>query len=92
MAPSRRMSNVSIMSENLFSVVRTARTAIEADLCVMALRNAGFHPLDLDTAGHFSIGGADIAFKVRVPTEELESAQAFLSDLEDAAPEGMPTP
>jgi hypothetical protein len=92
MAPIRRMSNVSFMSENLFSVIRTARTAIEADLCVMALRNAGFHPLDLDTAGHFSIGGADIAFKVRVPTEELESARAFLSDLEEAAPEGMPTP
>jgi hypothetical protein len=79
------------MSEHFFSVIRTARTVIEADLFVMALRNAGFHPLDPDTAGHFSIGGADIAFKVRIPTEELDSARTFLAELDDPDLPGAPT-
>lgn len=71
------------MTPSEFSVVRTARTAVEADLLISALRSADFHPRELETSGHFSIGGADISFRIQVPTTELDAAHEFL-DLYDA--------
>jgi len=76
------------MSDSTFTVVRSARTAIEADLLIAALRSADFHPLDLNTSGHYTIGGADIAFRVRIPTTELVAAQEFLGLYEAAAVSG----
>lgn len=61
-----------------FSVVRTTRTAIEAELLIAAMRCEGLHPLDLETAGHFSLAGADVSFHIQMPTAELVAAGEFL--------------
>jgi hypothetical protein len=68
-----------------FSVVRTATTAVEADLIISALRAGGFHPTELSTSSHFSIAGAAISYAVEVPSEELAAAQEFLSSFESEA-------
>lgn len=47
-------------------------------MLIAALRGQGLHPLDLETAGHFSLAGAEIAFQVQVPTVELGAACEFL--------------
>lgn len=75
------------MAEESFPVVRTTRTVIEADMLVMALRQAGFHPLELQTFGHVFIGGADIDFKVRVPFDESAAVREFLAGFDAAAAE-----
>lgn len=74
------------MNTPTFSVVRTARTAIEADMLIAQLRTSGLHPLDLQTASHISLGGADVSFHVEVPTEELEAAREVL--VSGDAPQG----
>jgi hypothetical protein len=66
------------MNTPAFSVVRTTRTAIEADLLIAAMRSEGLHPLDLQTAGHFSLAGMDVSFHIQIPTAELPATQAFL--------------
>jgi len=66
------------MNTRAFSVVRTARTAIEAEVLISVLRGAGLHPQELDTAGHFSLAGADVSFHVEVPTNELSAATELL--------------
>lgn len=71
-------SSVSFMPEDSFPVVRTTRTVVEADMLVMALKQAGFHPLEPQTFGHVFIGGADIDFKLRVPAEESAAVREFL--------------
>ncbi len=67
------------MTTPAFSVVQTARTAIEADVLISALRSAGLNPLDLNTASNISLGGTDIAYRVQVPTEELTAARELLA-------------
>ena len=47
-------------------------------MLIAALRGQGLHPLDLETAGHFSLAGAEIAFQVQVPTVEVGAAREFL--------------
>jgi hypothetical protein len=69
-----------------FSVVRTTRTAIEAGMVIAALRSQGHHPLDLETAEHFSLAGAEIAFRVQVPTGEMAEARQFLDTLDASSP------
>ena len=71
------------MNTSAFSVVRTTRTAIEADLIIAVLRSHGLHPLDLRTASNFSFGGADISYKVEVPTTEAKAAKEFLQALDN---------
>lgn len=66
------------MDTPAFTVVKTARTAIEADMLIGVLRSAGLHPLDLDTTSHFSIAGADVSFHIEVPTSEVGAAKALL--------------
>ena len=66
------------MNTPAFSVVRTTRTAIEADLLIAAMRSEGLHPLDLQTAGHFSLAGTDVSFHIQVPTAELAEVGEFL--------------
>ena len=73
------------MSTPTFTTVRTARTQVEAGLLVSLLQQAGLHPLDLDTAGHFSLAGADIDYSVRVPTDELAEAREILSEYDRTA-------
>jgi hypothetical protein len=72
------------MNTPAFSVVRTARTAIEAEVLISVLRGAGLHPQELDTAGHFSLAGADVSFHVEVPTSELSAATEFLKSHDDS--------
>lgn len=69
------------MNTPAFSVLKTTRTAIEAEMLIAALRSAGLHPRDLDTASHFSFAGVDISYHVEVPTAELEAAREFLKTL-----------
>lgn len=69
-----------------FSVVRTTRTAIEADLLIAVLRSEGFHPRDLETAGHFSLAGADVSFHVQVPDGEQAAVTEFLRAYDESSP------
>jgi len=71
------------MSASAFSVIRTTRTAIEADLLIAVLRSNGLHPLDLNTAAHFSFAGTDVSYHVEVPTPEAKEAKKFLQALEN---------
>lgn len=73
------------MNTPAFSVARTTRTAIEADLLISALRSEGLHPLDLQTAGHISLGGADVSYHIQVPTSELDQVAEFLKAYDESA-------
>ena len=66
------------MSTPAFTVVRTARTAVEAEMMIAALRAAGLHPVDLNRSSHFTLAGADVSFHHEAPTEEAEEARDFL--------------
>jgi hypothetical protein len=72
------------MNNPAFSVVRTVRTAVEADMLIAFMRSAGLHPLDLVTSSHISLAGADIAFHIEVPTDELNQAREFLGSQDDS--------
>jgi hypothetical protein len=67
------------MTAPAFTVVSTARTAAEADMLISALRGAGLHPVDLSTSPHFSLAGAEIPFRIEVPTSEAGEARELLS-------------
>ncbi len=67
------------MSTPTFTTIRSVRTQAEAALLISLLREAGFHPLDIDTAGHYSLAGADIDYTVRVPTAEAAEAKAVVT-------------
>jgi hypothetical protein len=69
------------MDKPPFTTIRTARTAIEADLLMSALRCEDLHPLELNTFGHFSLAGADISYQIQVPSEEAEKAREILESL-----------
>lgn len=71
-----------IMYTPAFSVAQTSATAIDADLRIAALRSAGFHPLDLDTASNFTMAFTDIAYRISVPTDELSAAKDFLNSFD----------
>jgi hypothetical protein len=68
------------MNTPAFTVIRTTRTAIEADLIVSFLRSAGMHPVDFSISPHFSLGGAEGSFPIEVPTTEAKSASDLLKD------------
>jgi len=72
------------MNTPAFSVVRTVRTAVEADMLITFMRSAGLHPLDLNTSSHFSLAGADIEFPIAVPSAELNLAREFLRSHDDS--------
>ncbi len=74
------------MNTPAFSVVRTVRTAFEADMLVAFLRTEGLHPIDINTSAHFSLAGAEIDFPIEVPTEELEAARELLKGYDHSAP------
>lgn len=74
------------MSPSEFTVLRTTRTAIEADLLISALQSAGLNPEDLRASGHVISGGADFSYAVRVPTSELKEAREILTALESDGP------
>jgi hypothetical protein len=65
-----------------FSVVRTARTATEANLIIAVLRSHGLHPLDLRSSSHFTLDGSDTTYKVEVPAAEAKAAKEFLEALD----------
>jgi len=67
-----------------FSVVQTARTAIDADLRIAALRSAGFHPLELNTAASLSAYGAEQFYHIEVPTDEVNAARELLRSFDDS--------
>ena len=66
------------MDTPAFATVRTARTLMEADVIMTALRSAGLNPVEQGMAGHFSLAGSDIEYPVHVPTEELDAAREVL--------------
>jgi hypothetical protein len=66
------------MSDQAFTTVRTARTEAEAGLLLSVLQQSGLHPLELGTAGHYTLAGADIEYSVQVPTEEAAEAREVL--------------
>ena len=68
------------MSAPTFTIIRTVRTHAEAGLLVSILQQAGLHPMELDTASNFSIGGAEIDYAVRVPNSEATEAREILSE------------
>ncbi len=74
------------MSTSEFTVLRTTRTAIEADVLISALQSAGLNPEDLRASGHVISGGADFSYAVRVPTSELREAREILTALESEGP------
>jgi len=71
-----------MMNTPAFTVIRTTRTAIEADLIVSFLRGAGLHPVDFSFSPHFSLGGTEIPFPIEVPTTEIDAAKDLLKDYE----------
>ena len=71
------------MNTSAFTVVRTTRTAIEADLLIAVLRSHGLHPLDLQTTSNFTLGGDDNSYNVEVPTAEAKEAKEFLQALDN---------
>lgn len=69
------------MSSEAFTIIQTTRTAVEADALVCALAAAGFHPLELETASHFSLAGVEGSYSVKVPSGEANAAREFLLSL-----------
>ena len=67
------------MSTQAFTRVRSARTQVEAGLIISILRQSGLHPLELGTAGHYSLAGVDVDYSVQVPTDEAEEARNVLT-------------
>lgn len=67
------------MNSTTFKTVKTARTAIEADLMISALRAAGLHPVELSMSSHFSVAGVDISYPIQVPVAEVEPARELLT-------------
>ena len=57
-----------------------SRNIGEVWLIISLLKDNGYHPLELQTAPHVSIAGADIIYYVQIPDEEFESAKKFLKD------------
>jgi hypothetical protein len=66
------------MDTPAYTVVRTARTEMEADRVVAALMSAGFHPADLEASSHFEFAGEEAAFRIEVPAGEANAASEFL--------------
>jgi hypothetical protein len=73
------------MKAPTFTTVRTARTLIEADMLSAMLRQEGLHPLELSTAAHFSLAGAEIEYPIQVPTPETAMAREILGSYDSAA-------
>jgi hypothetical protein len=73
------------MNTPAFSVVRTVRTAVEADMLITFMRSDGLNPLDINTSAHFSLAGAEIEFPIQVPTTELNAARELLKGYDDSA-------
>ena len=66
------------MNNSSFAVVRTTRTAVEADMMIAALRATGLHPLELNTWAHCTLIGGDQSYYIEVPKSELSEATALL--------------
>ncbi len=73
------------MNAPTFTTVRTARTLIEADMLSAVLRQEGLHPLELGTAAHFSLAGAEIEYPIQVPTAEMVAARKILESCDGDA-------
>ncbi len=73
------------MNTPAFSVVRTVRTAVEADMLITFLRSEGLHPIDINTSAHFSLAGAEIEFPINVPTGELDAARELLKGYDSSS-------
>ena len=63
------------METPAFTTVAKVRTLAEADMLATVLCIAGLHPVEQGTFGHFSLAGADIEYRVEVPTEEADAAR-----------------
>ena len=75
------------MQTPAFTTIASVRTLAEADMLAAVLRTAGLHPVEQGTFGHFSLAGADIQYRVEVPTEEADAAREALQtqDASDAS-------
>lgn len=52
-----------------------------AGLIVSQLQEVGLHPMDISTAGHVSLGGAEQYYYIAVVEEEAAKAKEALIDL-----------
>ena len=68
--------------ETNYTTIKTAQTAMEADMILSALRAAGLHPVELSLSPHFSLVGMNISFPIEVPTSETEAAREILDSYE----------
>lgn len=73
------------MNTPAFTTVRSARTQAEAGLYISLLQQAGLHPLELGTYGHWSLAGVDIDYSVQVPSDEAEEAREVLKSCDSNA-------
>ena len=55
-------------------------------MLIAVLQSAGLHPLELETSSHFSLAGADVSYRIEVPTSEVSEAQEFLKSNDDSIP------
>lgn len=58
--------------------IYACRNTAEAGMLISLLKENGFNPLELQTASHISIAGANIYYYVQIPKEEYEEAKKFL--------------
>jgi hypothetical protein len=79
-------SRIPSMNPPAFSVVRTVRTEVEADMLITFLRSEGLHPTDINTSAHFALAGAEVEFPIQVPTDELRAARKLLKEHANSAP------
>jgi hypothetical protein len=58
--------------------LKQTRTQIEAELLISRLRAAGLHPSDLRIWPHVTLAGADLFYRIEVPSEEAEAASQII--------------
>jgi hypothetical protein len=68
-----------------FAVVRTVKSAVEADMFIAFLRSAGLHPSEVNISANFSFARAETEFSIEVPTKELRAARELLKGYENSA-------
>jgi predicted nucleotidyltransferase len=66
------------MNNKALSIVRKARTGIEANILIEALSSAGFHPVVLASVSTGSHNSAEVTLHIEVPTTEISAATEFL--------------
>ena len=64
----------------MFKNIYFSKDIGETGLIISLLKENGYHPLDLQTAPHVSLAGADILYYVQIPDNEFEAAKDLLKN------------